>query len=908
MDRFPHLDKANSWPGLSTVDPFDLQVTFDPYVWGPDVELHLVRTRLDEGYRNVVGWKTKGERDSWYDSHSDRSVRLTSEFHILPGQEVKLPIAFEVLQEYNQIFIDFPPTRTADGSPSTHRFFYFVRDVEYRSPSATACIITLDEWTTHALDTSMPFIRLERGHAPMAAVDVDTYLSNPLNNASLLGVQDDTWGTPERLTAEAITMIDDPDVWAVLALSASIWIDPHAIGSDEWGVPYSRDLFVQGAPSIQTVAVEPESLMTLLANIEEIAPQMMAAIQSCFIIPKKWVDVTYTREAYNVTVHEIGATQRLQSLVTLTRASFGYPSEYAGIAKLYTSPYAILEVIDHTGTSQQIRIEDTNGSLQISVAAALTYPALGIDVAVLGIGSDSTSSLSWDTFASHTCVGRGMWLETVRHYQIPTYMVTADPRRQYAMQQYHAVAQAQDQNATAESLSYQAAQASYDMQLAGLARQTARLGESQANATAQLALSQGADDDILDLQVQKTFKDLTADQNFMLVSTAVQQNTVALAASQAAASNGISVQQATVSQGVAMANEKAVTAQTDTAIQNAKAAWAISPYNAGDAVGGAIRAAGSALVPGLGSSLSAGLLSDALAPPGEATSAPMTRGIMDKIGGAIGQVTGGMGTPLVSAFTGGMTNSEYGATIASADAQVASAQGSVQLAQLNLEGAQLTAQNVEASYTMASGNITVMTQASQDLANAKWSNASGLAQDTLQVSHDMQSDSLAQQQATQNTINAGDVALGQANAARTKTLADTNTAQRKRLQDASILRGYRAAQLGTPIAVTAPALSSATVTRPQLIAARVITQSPAAIAAAGDTFLKWGYRFAGREWRISTLTPMPVFSFWMGEVQMAAGNINTRTREVISGIFSAGVTIWKDPDKIGSTSIYENRI
>lgn len=905
--HFKHLDKANGWPGLGTVDPFALQITFDPYLWTPDVEIHLCQNRLDQGYRNVVGWASAAERDAWYDAHSDRSYRLDSELHVLPGQEVKLPIPFEVLNNYNQLWIEFPPQPTEYGSTTPYRIYYFISDISYRAPSTTACVVTLDEWTTHAVEMDMPYIRLERGHAPMAAVSVSDYLADPMGHSELLSVQDDSYGDIERLRHEAIAMISSTDVWCVLALSASIWEDPNAIGSEEWHCPYSHRLMTQGAPSIQTVAVEPADLPTLLENIETIAPQLMPTIQACYVVAKAWVDLGYHREAYGVEVWEIGATQRLQTLIDLEPSMFGYDERYSSIAKLYTSPYASIELTDQTGASQRIRVEDTTGQLQLSVAAALTWPALGIDAYVIGIGQDGSHSMSWSTFAQHSASAGGFWTQTLRHFAIPCFMITADPKRQYAYMQYYSIQQAEEQNQAAYDMAHRVAQDSYDMQLAGLARQAARLVQQQTNDTAQKTIQQAADTAILHLETQKAMDDRDADALMMSQTEIANLNAISLSQSQALAANGIAQQSATVAQGVAMANERSVQAAVDYSQQTADAQFNTSIFGLMENYTRAT-AEMQAFDMGGGSKMADMMM----AGYGEDVAQKEAMGValFDKIGGALNTITGGESAPIVGTVgaMGGMTHSQHESITTSNQASIAAASGSVQQAQLTLQGAQLTAQNIHATYAMQAGATAAMTQASQTCSMQKTFYATQLAEDVLDETHDMQDSSLAQQQATQTAISNGDIALGQSNAAITKAIADDSADMNKRLQDASILRGYRAAQLSSPRAVTSAALNSAMSTRPQFLAARVVTQSPAAIAAAGDNFLKHGYRLAGREWKIDTLTPMPVFSYWRGDIQIAQYNNNAGTYEAIHAIFAAGVTIWKDPAKIGSTSIYENRL
>ncbi len=895
VDRFPHLDKANSWPGLSTVDPFDLQVTFDPYIWGPDVELHLVKTRLDEGYRNVVGWKTKTERDSWYDSHSDRSVRLTSEFHILPGQEVKLPIAFEVLQEYNQIFIDFPPTRTADGSPEPHRFFYFVRDVEYRSPSATACIITLDEWTTHALDTSMPFIRLERGHAPMAAITPEHFLQSPSARCGLLAVPDQNFGGSGMgvIKHTAREVLNQGPMWCVLSFAADLVQNPGTYGQDGWRTPTTHGAVTQGAMGYETFAIDPADFASFMDTLASQAPQILSCIIACFLVPAKYLTVGGQSQYLGHTLTQVIPQQTIRTIVDLEPTMFGFPDEYKGIAKLYTAPYSWIEIVDDAGRTQSLRVEDTNGHLQLSVMASIAYPLIGLSAYVLGIGGGTDDTLQWKNFNDQAFRAAGDWTRTLREFSIPTYAILIDPLQDYDYRTFFSRQQAADSNAEAMRLGYAGAQATRDTVSANLARQQARLAQQQQEAQDAADLSDAMDLANQTIQESKLQADCEADEDMMTASAALAATEIAAAAGGSRAAAAASVQSAHIGLDMSQAAETHLDSthlqqniQTGIGIAG-NAASGIAQIAAAVASGGATLVTSTESFDILGETFTARTTQ-------QAGMGGAIKGGLANAGGLAGAVQGG-----VDMYFNVTENHGYESKQAS---------GSTQLAQVQLDAASAAAHYADLQYTITTVNN--QAQLDQSIATMWRKKATEVAHmiavrlANLKNRHD----SLNLIQGYETAISNADIATATANANRVKSLSDDGTATSKRLADASIERARKGAAIGTPRQITSIAGNLSDMTQPQIMSVRVRTQDIASIAAAGDTFLMWGYRFAGREWRISTLTPMPVFSYWMGEVQMAAGNINTRTREVISGIFSAGVTIWKDPDKIGSTSIYENRI
>ena len=90
---------------------------------------------------------------------------------------------------------------------------------------------------------------------------------------------------------------------------------------------------------------------------------------------------------------------------------------------------------------------------------------------------------------------------------------------------------------------------------------------------------------------------------------------------------------------------------------------------------------------------------------------------------------------------------------------------------------------------------------------------------------------------------------------------------------------------------------------------KIRTQSKSAIAQAGDGMLRYGYT-VHRVWDISDkdFCKMDNFTFWKAEDIWITNNDKTADRvvDVLSRAFLDGLTVWNNPDDIGSVSIYEN--
>jgi hypothetical protein len=93
------------------------------------------------------------------------------------------------------------------------------------------------------------------------------------------------------------------------------------------------------------------------------------------------------------------------------------------------------------------------------------------------------------------------------------------------------------------------------------------------------------------------------------------------------------------------------------------------------------------------------------------------------------------------------------------------------------------------------------------------------------------------------------------------------------------------------------------------IQVRVRTQSESAIAQAGDTFARYGYAL-NQAWNVeeSGLKLMRNFTFWKADDIWIddIGASNNKVIRDLTNIFSSGVTVWNDADKIGKVSVYDN--
>lgn len=83
--------------------------------------------------------------------------------------------------------------------------------------------------------------------------------------------------------------------------------------------------------------------------------------------------------------------------------------------------------------------------------------------------------------------------------------------------------------------------------------------------------------------------------------------------------------------------------------------------------------------------------------------------------------------------------------------------------------------------------------------------------------------------------------------------------------------------------------------------------SPAAMQAIGEVWLRYGY-YVQRFMRLPTnLMAMSNFTYWkLHELYVRSSTCPEEYRLTVKGIFESGVTVWRDPDKIGVTDYADN--
>lgn len=547
--KFPHLDGSTAFPDVSTVDVYRYANTFDYTRWPENVELTLCCVPWCGDYENVVKFADDSARDAWFDSLEDTErIVLDTMRHIVPEQSIKLPIPIGAIQRYNYLMVRMPRF-TSDTEPVEYaggawkeRYFYFIDSAVERAGNTTDCVLRCDFWTTYINDLAFDYVMLARGHAPVAETDVASYLADPAgNSAHLLAPDVDFGGAPMVRESDATVFNGDrASLLFCIVTSASISLNWGT--ASEPRVPAPTMSEVQGVPGPHCYACAVDDADALISGIAASMPQFVMTVKCAFMIDGSLVEKVASATVQGVTVWALASVQTVRGLIDLSADSFGYPDEAARYAKLYTGPYAHIEVTDLSGGgTREIAIETLSApSLSMRTVANLVFPWISIDCSIMGAGGDTlTGSFANLSESRYTWTSQGRIGDTTLKLDIPLYSIsqpasayadyTSDyDRAQAKLAADNALASALASNATANANAVRSANAT---QTAANNSADAIVADNAANVAANTNVTDYTTDTNTQIQAlanQKVDADATSDINASYAVTEGENLMVAL--------------------------------------------------------------------------------------------------------------------------------------------------------------------------------------------------------------------------------------------------------------------------------------------------------------------------------------------------------------------------------------------
>lgn len=451
MVKYNFLEHNESdFPHIANVDVFKFDNGFD-YDRFNDIQMSLqvcsvpwdvgeahIGARTISGIGNVVYFETKEERDAWFDAIPDSECyRFETKYKELHRDMViDVPIPYDMCAKHNYLVVKYNLFANDDspimyeGSDGLREWFWFIREVEFVAPNTTRLHLLDDAFQTWIYDINISGMILERGHAPLFAMKADTYLKNPIANNEYLLTEDVNFGEATQVSHIGSLVFNDSDMYACIATSANPQGSWGAKGDGTWNVPASAYYTVQGQPSVYVFAVSVLNLNGFLANITSDYPQFKQTIQGIFFASAKLVSLGSSFTFASTTCYQVNAARKQFDFMKLDKTQFGYQSKYADIAKLYTYPYAHIEVSDENGNIDIVKIEDTSGKIDVSAALSIAYPFVSLQAHLLGVGGNAKANISFRNISKHSFSIQGQWYDTLRSWSIPTFAVVLSPAKE----------------------------------------------------------------------------------------------------------------------------------------------------------------------------------------------------------------------------------------------------------------------------------------------------------------------------------------------------------------------------------------------------------------------------------------------------------------------------------------------
>lgn len=917
MGRFPHLDDTQ-FPDLANVDVYRYRNTFDYNRWEADTKIRLVNVLFNSDYQDVVKFDTDAERDEYFDSLEGYAQTLTTAFQVAPNDTVKLPIPYGVMVRYNYMYIDLP-MYTSEAQPIDYedkrrirRYYYFIENVQQLAPSTCEVTIALDQWTTYINEVDITFMMLERGHAPMKSISVEDYLSNPIANSRYLLAPDYNYSSESIVSDSRFVPFGNGKKYVLIASTASAGLLANfgeatnaqptsaatysdASGRDGYQMNVNGYVFGQGGLdfsncALQTdpyasqndivpnnvivYAIEAEKVNDLFTALATRVPHFMRTVQGLFMLSDDLFELNNPYKLAGFTVYSVRPINGTREYVNLDKKMFGYPKEYADIAKLYTFPYSYVEVTDNNGNAFDMRIEQS-GNVALHQNVSLAFPYLKVQAFLTGVNGESYDTYTWTNLAGST-VSRQMWGDDFSSFlvdwDIPVYACYTRGWDDYRLANWAQNQLSRENAITAYQNAARSANTGYantvDSAETGYANAVRSANTGKQNADAGADTGKANADASANTSVTNT-------QNSS--NTSITNTGLATAASIAT---------------VARANESS-TAITNIGNSTAQAAQA---YDAGlqrgvqeaDAQSVAATTLTNA-IGGLAGSVASGFMSGG--PAGAVAGA---------VGGVISGVTSGVNAAVMlnaastkvelaitnsQAKTTSQNNSNSGITNSSNNAQIDNAETVTEA----------TAQQTANNAATANANAT-------NSANTAKANATRTQTTTKANAARTQSTAITNADETRDTA--------ESNADYSRDASVKNAQQGMTVAQRTATRTYQTHQNDAPIQRgTYSGDATLDLFERRGVQFKVRTQRECDIAQAGDMMLRFGYAL-NQNWDVarSGLKAMKHFTYWKAQdvwVNVGSGVTNT-AQYAIQSILERGVTVWNDPDEIGKVGIYGN--
>lgn len=886
------------FPNIDNVDVYAYKNEFDYSRWVAGTKIKLCNVLWNSDYSDVALFKTNIERDRWFNELQDYyTIELESDRDCVPEQAVKIPVPYDVAARFNYMVVTIPvlpgsepSINYEDSEVGIRRWYFFINSIDYRAASTTACRLSLDVWTQYQNDVEIKYLMLERGHAPVAASDVDSYLANPIENNDYILAPDVTpsdasvvrsanyipFGNGTKYVCFASTC----PVSELTAMGSVSHNDPNYtfgnITYSDIDARYGYQLRVNGfkvgngdnysALNIHNnpfgrtqdyipngtymYAIAASSAQAFITKVMDDCPVFFRTVLACFMVDADMLTLGTSISFHGYALREcIGRNAQLD--ITLTKDMFAFPEEYQHLAKLYTFPYSVIEITDNVGESVTVRVENT-GSITAHKDAMLAYPFLDARIWFDGINGSGSQSYAWidmNGTSQQKEMPNSDWSKFCFDLSIPCYAIYMDADKAWYLDNFDANVRGNGRRALA---AYHGAVRSAN---------TARANAVDANNT----MYANTDRDATTL-VANTNNSATCNRNNADLTIAA--NTTNTNNSNTASTNITNYNNSATERKTRQSNAVSIAA---TVVENETTAAVNKETAGGD----------------FWTSMLSGAMSGV--------------GIGATIGAAGGPIGAGGGAAIGA--LGGIAAGMLGIQVAKDTA------GIVLNGQTTSVGIMNNAN--EATTAISTSVATLSTDEQNRLRNrTNTTNNSSFSKQTNNTNSTMRTNA-GNNAATMRTNSDATRDTGNANAGYTREIGVLNAKENLEATQFGMQYDLNGMKKRAPIQVTPENGNYLShYAGNNGVQFKVKTMPNGDVRQVGDTFMRYGYAL-NQVWNIdkSGLCPMPHFCYWKaGDIWVDdRASSNNLIQETMISIFMKGVTIWNNPDEIGKVSIYANK-
>lgn len=899
--NFPRLQDT-AFPNLDNVNVYKYKNDFDYTRWNGGTTIKLCNVLWNSDYSDVARFETNIERDRWFDELDDYyTVTLKSAMNYVPENAIKVPVPYDVAARFNYMVVTIPiypdrnnPVNYEDDEVGIRKWYFFIDTIDYRSENATACRLVLDVWTQYQNDIELKYMMLERGHAPVAFSDVDSYLENPIKNNDYILAPDITPSDASVVRASSYIPFGNGVKYVCFASTCPIYelsqmgtvvhnspdytfgnisysnadvrhgyqlqVNGFKVGNgDDYTYLNARnDSFGRSQNFIPNgtymYAIEAVSAQNFINKMMDDCPVFFRTVQACFMVDENMIRFGNPINLCGFTLHEcVGNNETVD--IKLSRELFNFPDEYKELAKLYTFPYSVLEITDNVGETVTVRVENT-GSITAHKDTMLAYPFLDSRIWFDGINGSGSQSYTWvDMNGSARAKEMPLsdWSKACFDLSIPCFAIYMDADKAWYLDNFDAAIRGNGRRALA---AYHNAVRSAN---------TARANAIDSNNTMYFNADRSASTLVTNtansVDCNRANADLTIAAN---TTNTINSNN---AASYITDRNNHCTNLKTIINNQASSATARIEAESSTSVSKNNAAGHVAQST----VAGAMTAIGSELLMGAE---------------------------VGSVGGVIG-VLAGAGIGALTAFGSNFLTTQIAED--SAAILVNSSQATVDAVTQANEATSGFAQATAEISTDTQNNLRTDTNTTNNNAFSAQTNNTGNTMNTNAANN--AATMRANANATRNT--------GNDNAGYTREIGVLNAKESLESTQFDMQCNLSGARMRAPI----PVAQSDGNYLPYYVGnngvqVKVRTMPNGDIRQVGDTFLRYGYTL-NQMWDVdkSGLCPMPHFCYWRATdiwVDDRASS-NNSVQDSIINIFRAGVTVWKNPTEIGKVSIYDNR-